>query len=52
MIIFEFSSDAGDFRDITWLGSTHLTGADRLEADNIFEQLTAHEAHLDEEGLE
>lgn len=51
MIIFEFSTDAGDTRDICWLGMTSITAEDKPEADNIYEQLAAHEAHLDEEGL-
>lgn len=47
MIIFEFDTDLGDTREIVWLGSTIVTGADKKEADNIYEQLVAHEAFLD-----
>lgn len=48
MIVFELDTDRGDTRDIIWLGCTSLTGSDRIEADNIYEQLVAHEIFLDE----
>lgn len=47
MIVFEAMTDQGDTREIMWLGCTSLTGADKNEADNIYEQLFAHEVFLD-----
>jgi hypothetical protein len=43
MIVFELNTDQGDTREITWLGCISLTSADKEEADNIYEQLTARE---------
>jgi hypothetical protein len=48
MIVFEFSTDGGDTRDIFWLGCTSVTSKDKEESDGIYEQIAAHEAHLDD----
>jgi hypothetical protein len=47
MIVFELSTDQGDTREIFWLGCTEVTGVDKKETDNIYEQLVAHECFLD-----
>ena len=48
MIVFEFSTDDGLGREVFWLGGTSITAEDKAEADNIYEQLAAHEAFLDD----
>ena len=50
MIVFEFCEDtsARDGHTVYWLGCTDVTGEDEEHADEIYEQLMAHEAHLDE----
>ena len=48
MIIFEFDIDCGHTRQIIWLGGTSVTGADKEHTDEIYEQIAAHEAYLDE----
>jgi len=48
MIVFEFDEDDGNNRLVYWLGGTNVTGADAEHSDEIYEQLMAHEAHLDE----
>lgn len=49
MIIFEFDVDRGETREISWLGTTSVTGADKAHKDEIYEQLTAHDSFLTEE---
>lgn len=46
MIVFEFETDQGHTRDIFWLGTTSVTGADGSESDNIYEQLACEETGL------
>lgn len=49
MIIFEFSDDLGKFGCVLyWIGMTSITKEDREHSDEIYEQIAAHESHLDE----
>lgn len=54
MIVFEFELETHGSdgilkkRPIFWLGSTSVTGKDEEHSDEIYEQINAHEAHLDD----
>jgi hypothetical protein len=53
MIVFEFDVETHNSdgtpkgRPVYWLGGTSITGSDEEHSDEIYEQLNAHEAHLD-----
>lgn len=50
MIVFEWNTDTANNvgRVLYWLGSTYITGKDEEHSNEIYEQLMAHESHLDE----